>query len=154
VPVSAARALGADLVIAVDLNHDIVARKNLSPLPALEGSRLPLWARSLRQRFDELTARLRKPDAPGSAQVAQWAAKAEPLPNIFEVLLASINIMESRITASRLALDPPDVLIRPPLGHIRFLDFDRAEEIIEIGYRSAVERIAESPVLAAWKTST
>ena len=64
------------------------------------------------------------------------------MPNIFEVLLASINIMESRITESRLTLDRPDLVIRPPLGHIRFLDFDRVEEIIEIGYRSAVESLA------------
>jgi len=53
------------------------------------------------------------------------------------VLLASINIMETRITQTRLGLDRPVILIQPPLGHIRFLEFGRAEEIIEIGYESA-----------------
>jgi len=45
--------------------------------------------------------------------------------------------METRITQTRLGLDRPVILIQPPLGHIRFLEFGRAEEIIEIGYESA-----------------
>jgi NTE family protein len=59
------------------------------------------------------------------------------MPNIFDVLLTSINIMETRITESQLAIDRPELLIRPPLAHIRLLDFDRAEEIVEIGYQAA-----------------
>ncbi|PKM05760.1 MAG: patatin, partial [Gammaproteobacteria bacterium HGW-Gammaproteobacteria-7] len=62
--------------------------------------------------------------------------------SIFEVLLASINIMETRITQSRLGLDQPDVIIQPPLGHIRFLEFDRAEEIIAIGYEHTQRQLA------------
>jgi NTE family protein len=45
--------------------------------------------------------------------------------------------MQSRIADTTLARDRPELLIRPPLGQIRFLEFDRAEEIIDIGYRSA-----------------
>jgi len=58
----------------------------------------------------------------------------DPMPNIFEVLMTSINIMETQITATRLKADPPDVLIQPHLGHIRFLEFNRAEEAIVAGY--------------------
>ncbi|WP_211850036.1 patatin-like phospholipase family protein [Neoroseomonas eburnea] len=149
VPITAARALGAELVIAVDLNHEIVAGKNMKPLlardPAAATPRLPPWAQGFRQTVQDLTARLLAKDVPAAAQVASWSAKAEPMPNIFEVLLSSINIMESRITESRLALDRPDILIRPPLGHIRFLDFDRAEEIIDVGYRCARAALAGFP---------
>lgn len=145
VPVSAARGLGARFVIAVDLNHGIVAGKNLKPLrqrkPRAEPPRLPPWAQNLSQSVQELTARLLPQDSAGKPP-ARRPAKAEPMPSIFEVLLASINIMESQITESRLALERPELLIRPPLGHIRFLDFDRAEEIIEIGYNSAVEQLS------------
>jgi NTE family protein len=58
------------------------------------------------------------------------------------VLLASINIMETRITQTRLQIDRPDILIQPPLGHIRFLEFGRAEEIIEIGYEHTQRQLA------------
>ena len=93
----------------------------------------------------ELKSRLLTLELPGTAQFARWASSDEPLPNIFEVLLASINIMESRITQSRLQLDRPDLLIQPPLGHIRFLEFGRAEEIIGIGYESATRQLAAWP---------
>ncbi len=127
VPVNVARRLGATTLIAVDLNHGIVPGKNLQPIRR-RPARLPGWAQPLRQGLRDLRARLRLREAP----------TADPLPSIFEVLLASINIMEARITETRLALDRPDLLIQPPLGHIRILDFDRAEEIIEIGYQAAV----------------
>jgi NTE family protein len=67
------------------------------------------------------------------------------MPSIFEVLLASINIMETRITQTRLLLDQPDVIIQPPLGHIRFMEFDRAEEIIAIGYEHTQRQLASLP---------
>ncbi|MDD5391342.1 MAG: patatin-like phospholipase family protein [Gallionellaceae bacterium] len=155
VPVSVARALGADIVIAVDLNHEIVAGKNLKPLLNTPGAAdneapgpLPRWVVGYRQAMQDLKARLLAREWPGAAQFARWAAKEEPLPSIFEVLLASINIMETRITQARLALDAPDILIQPPLGHIRFLEFGRAGEIIALGYASAARQIA------AWQDKT
>jgi NTE family protein len=148
VPVSVARKMGADIVIAVDLNHEIVAGKNLKPLLAKEQqparpTAFGRWVEGYRQAMLDVKARMLAREMPGAAQFARWASTEEPLPSIFEVLLASINIMETRITESRLRLDRPDILIRPPLGHVRFLQFDRAEEIIEIGYRSASEQLAE-----------
>lgn len=65
-----------------------------------------------------------------------------PLPGIFEVLLASLYIMQARVTETTLLQDRPEILIQPPLGAVRFMEFDRAEEIIEIGYRNAVEQLA------------
>jgi len=62
------------------------------------------------------------------------------------VLLASINIMETRITQTRLGLDRPDILIQPPLGDIRFLEFGRAEEIIAIGYQHTARQLAQTGV--------
>ncbi|WP_165873545.1 patatin-like phospholipase family protein [Parasulfuritortus cantonensis] len=148
VPVSVARALGADYVIAVDLNHGIAAGKNLKPLrgrrrePAGEPNGLARWAENQRRALAELKARLLARAPADAAQFARWASAEEPLPNIFEVLLASINVMEASITATRLGLEPPDLLIRPPLGHIRFLEFGRAEEIIGIGYESTRRALA------------
>ncbi len=148
VPVSVARAMGADIVIAVDLNHQIIAGKNLKPLlnaPSGASAGPPgvfsRWMDNYRQTMLELKARLLAREAPGAAQFTRWVSP-EPLPSIFEVLLASINIMETRITQTRFGLDRPDILIQPPLGHIRFLEFGRAEEIIRIGYEHAERQLA------------
>ncbi len=134
VPVSVARAMGADLVIAVDLNHDIVANRLAQPNRA--ASEKPgNWV--MARMLESLQSR----DSPVLSQVGSWLLK-EPLPGIFDVLLASTYIMQARITQGTLQRDQPEVLIQPPLGAVRFLEFDRAEEIIEIGYRSAVQQLA------------
>ncbi|HET7833242.1 MAG TPA: patatin-like phospholipase family protein [Gallionella sp.] len=134
VPVSVARAMGADLVIAVDLNHDIVAnRVAQSNRPASETPRNWVMARVLES--------LQSGNSPVLSQVGSWLLK-EPLPGIFDVLLASTYIMQARITQSTLLQDQPEILIQPPLGAVRFLEFDRAEEIIEIGYRCTAQQLA------------
>lgn len=63
------------------------------------------------------------------------------------MLLASIYIMQAHITQANLRHDKPDILIQPPLGAVRFMEFGRAEEIIEIGYESAARQ------LAAWASN-
>jgi NTE family protein len=52
--------------------------------------------------------------------------------------------METRLTQTRLSLDRPDLVIQPPLGHIRFMEFGRAEEIIAIGYDHTQRRLREA----------
>ena len=56
-----------------------------------------------------------------------------PYPSPFEVLANSLNIMQDRITRTRLAGDPPDVLLCPRLGEFSWLDFHRANEAIAEG---------------------
>jgi NTE family protein len=147
VPVSVAREMGADVVIAVDLNHHIVSGKNFKPLRdpggATPAGALARWVTGYRQAMAELKTLLLARGAPAEAQFSLWAASEERLPNIFDVLLASINVMETRITDARLGLERPELLIRPPLGQIRFLEFGRAEEIIRIGYESAAQALAD-----------
>ncbi len=150
VPVSAVRAMGADIVIAVDLNHEIVSGKNLKPLLSAAKSEeknssnepglFSRWVGDYRLSMKDIKQKLLTMDSPATAQFRKWISE-EPLPSIFEVLLASINIMETRLTQSRLSLDRPDVLIQPPLGDIRFLEFGRAEEIIAIGYEHAQQQL-------------
>ena len=106
VPVSVARAMGADMVIAVDLNHEIIAGKNFKPLLNLSrisqnselSSQFGRWVDSYRQAMQELKAKLLTRETPGAAQFSRWASTEEALPSIFEVLLASVNVMETRIT--------------------------------------------------------
>lgn len=134
VPVSVVRAMGADLVIAVDLNHDIVTNRLAHPNWTANG--MPgTWV--MARMLESLQSR----ESPVLSQFSAWLHK-EPLPGIFDVLLASMYIMQARITQSTLQHDQPEILIQPPLGAVRFMEFDRAEEIIEIGYRSAAKQLA------------
>lgn len=138
VPVSVARDMGADLIIAVDLNHDIVTNRLSHPHPSANG-------KPYTQAMSRMLESLQSLESPALAQFSAWLHK-EPLPGIFDVLLASIYIMQARITQATLRHDKPEILIQPPLGAVRFMEFDRAEEIIEIGYRSAVQQLAACPL--------
>lgn len=134
VPVSLCRAMGARIVIAVNLNGDIVGRHlrrtEYRPAedekPAAEIRFLEKLSSSLMKRASSLKNGEEKPD--------EWT------PGLFDVLASSINIMQDRITRSRMAGDPPDIILSPRLGHIGLLEFDRAAETIEEG-RKCVGRM-------------
>jgi NTE family protein len=137
VPVSVCRALGAELVIAVNLNSDLTSR-NVSPRSVRRRLRAPR-VRVPRQRepdlLNKLSARVRQ-ELRGTASFlsSQLLRSRREGPGFFEVLAGTIYIMQDRITRSRMAGDPPDVIVAPQLGHIRLLDFHRAEDAIDEGY--------------------
>jgi len=62
-------------------------------------------------------------------------------PNVLEIIGASANIIEAGLTRSRLAVHPPDVLVRPRLEHVSFLEFNRGEEALRIGYEAAMQAL-------------
>lgn len=137
VPVSLCRALGADIVIAVNLNSELSAL----PRPVAGAAAPPALAQITQQLGGWLG---RKPSERTGLLAAQLAGAGETAPNVLEVLAGSIDIMQDRITRSRLAGEPPDVLITPRLGHVGILEFDRAEEVIAIGLAAA--RIARPAI--------
>ncbi len=63
-------------------------------------------------------------------------------PNMLEIIGVSANIIEAGLTQKRLAEDPPDLLIRPDLAHISYLDFNKGEELIRLGYETAIQTLA------------
>ena len=136
VPVSAARALGARVVIAVNLNADLVGRgSTIASHGSDEGDDTPgdiaEQQRSLRSMF-----------APDQIIKRQFLGAAGR-PGFSTVMMEAFNIMQDRITRARLAGDPPDVIINPRLGGIGLIDFHRAEEAIAIG-TEATERALDS----------
>lgn len=145
-PVSVAKEMGAVFIIAVDLNHDIVGKKGITKTSILNSSVLAPGTRTGQSLIkgskilDALNKRVGTLDLRAFSQIRQWMSK-DSLPSIFEVLMSSINIMERQITVTRLKTDPPDLLIQPNLGHIRFLEFNRAQEAIAEGYREAKTRV-------------
>jgi NTE family protein len=65
------------------------------------------------------------------------------MPSMIDVLTTSINIMQVRISRSRMAGEPPDLVVAPQLAHFGLLDFHRGKEAIEEGKR-AVKRVAHN----------
>lgn len=125
VPVAAARALGADMVIAVNLNADILGktRKPGSSIPTAAGFDL---LKMIDQSGDE--------GAPTVDSLSRRVFRREKdEPSLFGVMASTLNIMQDRITRSRMAGEPPDVMISPRLGNIGLLEFDRAEDAIAEG---------------------
>jgi NTE family protein len=136
VPVSAARALGAEIVIAANLSSDvfthsttIYAHGALSA-PADAGAEQPP-----RRRFGKFFS----PERTVKREFFGGGGR----PGISSVMVDAFNIMQDRITRARLAGDPPDLLISPRVGQIGWFDFHRAADLIEFGARSA-ERAIDS----------
>lgn len=120
VPVSVCRALGAQMVISVNLNADIMGKLHE------EGEETESLNGTTGQENNLLSSSLRH------------LGRGEP--STFNVMVTSLNIIQDRIARSRLAGEPPDVTINPRIGHIGLLEFDRADELIRAG-EAAVERV-------------
>ena len=130
-PVSLCRAMGAQVVIAVNLHADIVGRTKLA------GQSIPRAAGfDLLQDFPDVANNAAR--SPGG-WLKRVFGRAHGAPSMLGVMVQSLNIMQDRITRSRLAGEPPDVSISPRLGHIGLLEFDRAAEGIAEG-AAATER--------------
>jgi NTE family protein len=139
VPVSATRKMGAEVVIAVDLSHDIPVQKS-NHIRQGETDSDHHWLSSLYELkiFARIQKRLNKQGfSLGHHSFWPRPTAATSLPSIRDVMVISTCIMEASITQARLQLDPPELLIRPKLAHIGFMEFYRAEEAIAEGYRAA-----------------
>jgi NTE family protein len=147
VPVSVARRLGAAPVVAVDVAH-------FQPLmPEQMAGRRPVRRpatpamKRIRERADRATRAWRNAAsrsflAPMLKAIEAW----EREPGMLDVLGIALRIMESQIAETRFRLEPPDLLIRPDLGSVFFMEFHRAAEIEEAGYRAgkaALPRLAQ-----------
>lgn len=131
VPVSACLAKGARLVIAVNLNGDIIGK--LRP-PGQTYQRVAGF-----DLLDAVEQQQKRGGLVGSISgLARRIFRREPdTPSLFGVMVSSLNIMQDRISRSRLAGDPPDIHITPRIGHIGLAEFDRAEELIDLGAKAA-----------------
>lgn len=154
VPSTLARAMGADIVIAVDLNADLMQR-HMRPM-------------AVEQRTSADTA----PPKLVEAQSADWISRIQNglrgwrpggagagnaldmvrVPSLLDVVMTSVNIMQMRITRSRMAGDPPELVIAPRLAHLGLLDFHRAKEAIDEGYTATLAALPRLEYLG-WKAA-
>lgn len=127
VPVSLCRAMGADIVIAVDLNWDLIGRRN-----RISGEARTDMGAVLNSKVNAILARFRP-----SVQTTDESQTDFEMPSMLDVMSTSINIMQVRITQSRLAGEPADAIIRPRLSDIALMDFHRGKIAIAEGERAA-----------------
>ena len=142
VPVSAARAMGAELVIAANLSSDVFGHAttifDFGSAPAIDQpvvETIVAPKRGIGRLF------------PAEKTVKREFFGDSKRPGISSVMVDAFNIMQDRITRARLAGDPPDMHIAPRVGKIGLFDFHRAEEVIAIGARAtdrAIESIQEA----------
>lgn len=127
VPVSTCRALGADIVLAVNLNGDLVGKHFKKPVK--QKNSIEIVSHRISEMVKEYTdLALFQPDS------------IEQPPSLLDAIAASVNITQDRITRSRLAGEPPDIIFTPKLSNIGLLELYRAEEAIEEG-RMCVQRV-------------
>lgn len=130
VPVSVCRALGADVVIAANLNGGIVGR------------------------YSEKTKKRSKQDKGGTSRISDFVREytgsvlsipknPDQPPSLFNAIAGSITIAQDRITRSRMVGDPPDILLSPKLSHIGLLEFYRAKEAIREGEQCVQRMLPE-----------
>jgi len=130
VPVSLCRAMGADIVIAVNLNRDLLHRhsQNGKENQSEEGVNYSdtLWNR--------VSGQLRTALNDGKdTLLSKIYGQETDVPGLFEVLSSSIAIMQDRITRSRMAGDPPEITLSPCVGSIGIMDFHKAKIAIREG---------------------
>ena len=145
VPVSLCRAMGADLVIAVNLNAEIVgkhlrssrkvstefaARDESDPPPA-EPTQEQKDMRKAEGDFLRRISQLFSDGGSGGGAITD--ADGLFAPGMMEVIASSINIMQDRVTRSRMAGDPADLVLTPRLSHLGLMEFYRAAEAIAEG---------------------
>ncbi|XOV79963.1 MAG: patatin-like phospholipase family protein [Aestuariibacter sp.] len=156
IPVSLCRALGADFVIAIDLNSEksnMIAKTQKPYFP--DDKRRQPTPPEVRVVTDQEELAAQSPDpkevdktrfgnilVKGRQYLQQVAEKRQYIkdnkvktPDLFAVMSGCIDIMQDRITRSRLAGEPPDVVIQPKLGRYGIMEFDKASELIEEGER-------------------
>lgn len=130
VPIAPLLAAGARMTMAVDLHSDMLGKaakpgRNYQTIMGFDVFSDAVAPEDQRKFSGSLTRRLFRRDPSG--------------PSLFGVMVSALGIIQDRLTRSRLAGDPPDVHIRPRVGHIGLLEFEKAPELIDEG-EAAAER--------------
>ncbi|MBB4017724.1 NTE family protein [Chelatococcus caeni] len=136
IPVTAARALGAEIVLCVNLNgSDTRGRGAVIPAHGTDEDLIEEEAQAARGLF--------APVRGAAMRMRQFGRRSDGAPGIGAVMVDAFNITQDRIARSRLAGDPPDVMVSPRLGRMGLFDFHRADEAIALGMEAAERALDE-----------
>ncbi len=144
VPVGVARAMGADIVIAINLDSELVSRKRHQEIETAPEIKQPQFRneflKTLAKRYETAERMVRK-------RWEKQKKKRPATPGGREVINSAIQIMQGRITRVNFAVNPPDILITPRLGDLKMLDYDQVEHAIEEGYIATRNKINDIRML-------
>ncbi len=136
IPISVCHAMGAEITVAINLNL---------PAPGKNGGRRP--STSAKPGFEVMPrwpgTVLRRKNADEKEPAAELKEAVVDTPRLLNVLASTMNIVQDRMTRSRLAAEPPDVVITPKVGHVGLLDFYKADQAIEAGANAVYQAEAE-----------
>ena len=136
VPVKVVREMGADIVIAIDLNSGLASKKPLKK----SKEKIKQIQKERNEFITRIAAQYSSAEKAVKSQINRWFSSSSK-PSIIDVLGSSVGIIEEQITRINLAMDPPDILIQPRLGDLKMFDFDQAERSILEGYTQAKYQI-------------
>lgn len=131
IPVSVCRAMGARLVIAVNLHSEVFGR----------GTIQPYWMEA--ENGDSPDNAVAPPIDAGRMVRRQMFGRRDGAPGISSVVIDAFNITQDRIARARLGGDPPDVGISPRMRKIGLFEFHRAREAIASGIEAAERALEE-----------
>ncbi|MFA7173370.1 MAG: patatin-like phospholipase family protein [Kiritimatiellia bacterium] len=151
-PISVCRAMGADQVIAIDVNLCLPDPKR-SPFEtksqiteaASDSTRLTYLKNSVAKLLPQLST-------PISETLEHWFdtdKKERESLSILDVLTLSFRLTENELTRNTLKLHPPEILIQPAVGHIMTLEFYRGPEAIAAGQAAVLAKREELLALRA-----
>ena len=134
-PIAPAQAMGARMTIAVDLNADIIGKA------AKPGQAFQTVAGF--DMFNDKDVPPEEQSRISSTMTKRLFRRQENSPSLFGVMVSALTIMQDRLTRARVAGDPPDIHIKPKIGDIGLLEFEKAEELIARGEDAAVKALPD-----------
>ena len=152
VPVSVCRALGARVVVGVNLTSEF-GRGGIC-IGDYDDEEIP-------GEIVVAEEPITRWNGSGALQLLHrqiFGQRQDGAPGITSVILNSFSIFHDRIARARLMGDPPDLLVSPDLADIGVLDFHRADEMIASGkaaiepHLPMIERYLKSPSQALVNT--
>ncbi len=135
VPVSPCQAMGARMTIGVDLHADIIGK---AAKPGQNYHTVAGFDMFNDKDVDQSTQKKLT-----SSITKRLFRREENNPSLFGVMVSALNIMQDRMTRSRLAGEPPDIHIKPQIGHIGLLEFEKASELIREGEEAAMRALPD-----------
>ncbi len=145
-PIDVVKNMGAGYTIAVNL-HPTVSNKRIRKLIRTMSKHDTVEEKQVRLEIAKSLSNIRHyelfstiADKKWFRSVEKWlgreSPKAEKLPNIFEIISQSVDIMEYTNTMLVLKYQKPTVLIQPDLLDLNTLDFFRASDALTGGFQA------------------
>ncbi len=137
VPITTAKAMGAETVIAVNIDN-----KKICPIHTVDNPHAELARKLFASTSEDRLAWLSEILRDKMPVIADKIKAIEISPDIFDVLSKSSRLFEDRIALAEIQTTPPDILIEPPVGDIQTLDFMRHHDAVKAGYDETVKVLA------------